>query len=163
MGAVAALLYADRDPCIGGMVLDSPFVSLKQLAEEEINKRASIPGFIKSAAIEFVRKSILKLAKFDVNDLNTLEHVINTFVPALFCCGKDDTFVSSSHSLQLYEAYPGDKKLTFTEGGHRSIRPKYFLDSVAIFFYNTLLCEQILIDINYQEPNNKSDDSFELL
>jgi dienelactone hydrolase len=29
MGAVTALLHGDRDPSIAGMVLDSPFASLK--------------------------------------------------------------------------------------------------------------------------------------
>ena len=34
MGAVTALLYADRDPSIAGMVLDSPFANLKILVNE---------------------------------------------------------------------------------------------------------------------------------
>ena len=34
MGAVTALMHADRDPSIAGLVLDSPFSSLKILAEE---------------------------------------------------------------------------------------------------------------------------------
>lgn len=29
MGAVTSLLHGDRDPCIGGMVLDSPFANMK--------------------------------------------------------------------------------------------------------------------------------------
>ena len=34
MGAVAALLYSARDPSIQGIVLDSPFASLPDIAEE---------------------------------------------------------------------------------------------------------------------------------
>ena len=34
MGAVTALMYADRDPSIAALVLDSPFSNLKTLAEE---------------------------------------------------------------------------------------------------------------------------------
>jgi alpha/beta superfamily hydrolase len=34
MGAVTALMHADRDPSIAALVLDSPFTSLKTLAEE---------------------------------------------------------------------------------------------------------------------------------
>jgi len=34
MGAVTALLYGDRDPSIGGMVLDSPFSNMKVLVDE---------------------------------------------------------------------------------------------------------------------------------
>lgn len=164
MGAVTALLYADKDPCIGGMVLDSPFVSLKQLAEEEIDKRSNIAGFIKTAALAFVRKNILKTAKFDVNDLSTLEHVVNTYVPAIFCCGRNDDFIGTHHSEELFEAYPGDKKFSVVDGGHNTSRPQYFLDSVAIFFYNTLLCKDVLIPTSIMDlPEVKSDDSYELL
>jgi alpha/beta superfamily hydrolase len=34
MGAVTGLMHADRDPSIAGLVLDSPFTSLRTLAEE---------------------------------------------------------------------------------------------------------------------------------
>lgn len=34
MGAVTALMYGDRDPSIGGMVLDSAFSSMKILVNE---------------------------------------------------------------------------------------------------------------------------------
>lgn len=34
MGAATALLYADRDPSIAGMVLDSPFAKLSDLVDE---------------------------------------------------------------------------------------------------------------------------------
>jgi esterase/lipase len=34
MGAVTALMYADRDPSIAGLVLDSAFSSLRKLAED---------------------------------------------------------------------------------------------------------------------------------
>lgn len=32
MGAVTALLYVDKDPSISGMILDSPFTTLKRVA-----------------------------------------------------------------------------------------------------------------------------------
>ena len=145
-------------------MLDSPFVSLTKLAEEEIDKKANVAGFIRSTAIGFVRKSILKAAKFDVNDLNTLEHVVNTFVPAMFCCARGDEFISPHHAEELYEAYPGDKKFSVVEGNHISARPQYFLDSVAIFFYNTLQCCDIAIPASIVEPKEvNSDDSYEML
>lgn len=163
-GAVAGLLYTDKDPTIGGLVLDSPFASLRQLAEEEINKRVSIPGFIKSVAMDYVRKSILKAAEFDVNDLNILENISNSYTPALFCHGKSDTFIHPHHSKDLYEAYQGDKNLIMLEGNHNSPRPNFFMDSVAIFFYNTLLCESIKVPVSVIEHDPVlSDDSFEIL
>jgi pimeloyl-ACP methyl ester carboxylesterase len=163
MGAVTALLYADRDPCIGGMVLDSPFVSLKQLAEEEVEKRCSLPGLVKSVAQQAVRKEILRTAKFDINDLNVLEHVMRTFVPAVFCRGKSDQFVEKHHLEEIFEAYFGEKKMVEVEGHHTSHRPGFFLDSVAIFFYNALRCEEIQVAAAVVDRNEASDDSYEIL
>jgi len=34
MGAITAVMHADRDPSIAAMILDSPFSSLKKVAEE---------------------------------------------------------------------------------------------------------------------------------
>ena len=38
MGAVTALMHADRDPSIAGLVLDSAFSSLRDLAEDLCKK-----------------------------------------------------------------------------------------------------------------------------
>ncbi len=34
MGAITAVMHADRDPSIAGMILDSPFSTLRSVAEE---------------------------------------------------------------------------------------------------------------------------------
>jgi hypothetical protein len=39
------------------------------------------------------------------------------------------------------KAYAGDKNLVLVEGDHNSPRPDFFLDSVGIFFHNTLLVD----------------------
>ena len=72
MGAVTALMYADRDPSIAALVLDSPFSNLKTLAEELCDSFISLPGFIKSAALGVVRSTIKDKANFDIFDLNPL-------------------------------------------------------------------------------------------
>ena len=46
------------------------------------------------------------------------------------------------------------------EGDHNSPRPKFFFDSVVIFFYNTLQVEALLTadaEIKRQKPKNKVD------
>ena len=46
------------------------------------------------------------------------------------------------------------------EGDHNSPRPKFFLDSVAIFFYNTLQCEVLLTSENkIKKPSASSSSS----
>ena len=149
MGAVTAIMYGDRDPSIAGLVLDSPFYSLKLLTEELAKeKAASIPNFILNQGVKMIRETIKEKAKFDINDIEPKVFAERCFIPALFCHGLDDTFVNVHHCKDLYEVYAGDKNVTYVEGDHNSGRPDYFLDSVAIFFYNTLHVEN-LKELNY--------------
>ena len=80
MGAVTALMYADRDPSIAALVLDSPFSNLKVLAEELCDSQVSLPGFIRSAALGAVRSSIKSRANFDIFDLNPLENHVKKVI-----------------------------------------------------------------------------------
>ena len=60
MGAVTALLYANRDPSIAGIVLDSPFSSLNKLMMELVDQftagsRVSVPQIATRMALSFMR------------------------------------------------------------------------------------------------------------
>ena len=145
MGAATALLHGDRDPSIAGMVLDSPFTSLRSVAEElvEVFIGVNLPKWLVSMALNLIRSSIKSRAKFDINDLSPISHVGKTFIPALFVAAESDTFIKPDHAKKLFTAYAGDKNLVIVDGDHNSARPRFFLDSVAIFFYNTLQCESL--------------------
>jgi alpha-beta hydrolase superfamily lysophospholipase len=58
MGAVTALLHADRDPSIAGIVLDSPFSDMKTLVNELAKNYTKIPSFLVSGALKLVRSTI---------------------------------------------------------------------------------------------------------
>lgn len=58
MGAATALLHADRDHSIAGIVLDSAFTSLKTLARELARRHTKIPSFILTAAMKFISSSV---------------------------------------------------------------------------------------------------------
>ncbi len=60
MGAVTALMYADRDPSIAGLVLDSPFSNLEELARELASKHSKVPGFLVGAALSMISNTIEK-------------------------------------------------------------------------------------------------------
>ncbi len=145
MGAATALLHGDRDPSIASMVLDSPFTSLRNLAEElvDVFVGVNLPKWIVSMALNIIRSTIKSKAHFDINDLSPISHVGNSYIPALFVAAEGDSFIKPQHAKSLYEAYAGDKNLITVEGDHNSARPKFFLDSVAIFFYTTLQCESL--------------------
>ena len=141
MGAVTALLHGYRDNSIAGMVLDSPFASLKVLAKELANRYAKLPGFVLSGTISLIRKTIKKKANFDINELTPLEKVDKCFIPAMFAAGTNDTFILPHHSEDIYKKYAGEKSLKYFECDHNEPRPEFFMSSVAIFFYNCLYCE----------------------
>jgi fermentation-respiration switch protein FrsA (DUF1100 family) len=142
MGAATALLHGDRDPSIAGMVLDSSFASLVQLAEEIVEKGREkglfAPSFAVRLAIRFVRSSVQKRAHFDITTLAPIANADKCFIPAFFLCGESDHFVSPRHSALLHEKYAGDKNLVIVEGDHNTARPKYVYDAIAVFLQHVL-------------------------
>jgi pimeloyl-ACP methyl ester carboxylesterase len=143
MGAVTAIMYGDRDPSIAGMVLDSAFASLKELIEELVKDRVKLPDFILNQATKLVKSTINKKAKFNLDEIEPKKYAVRCFIPALFCHANGDTFVNVHHCKDLYDIYAGDKNVIYVDGNHNSPRPRYFRDSAAIFFYNTLQCERM--------------------
>jgi len=145
MGASTALLHADRDPSIAGVVLDSPFSDLKVLCEElvDVYVNFKIPRWVVGIALHMIRSSVQQHALFDILELAPINHVKNSYIPALFTAAYSDTFIRPHHAKELYEAYAGDKNFVMVEGDHNSARSKFFMDSVAIFFFNTLQCDQL--------------------
>lgn len=75
MGAITALMHADRDPSIAGIVVDSAFSSLKKLAEDLVKAHTKIPGFIISGALAIIKSTIKSKANFDINKLSPIDHV----------------------------------------------------------------------------------------
>lgn len=58
MGAVTALLHADRDPSIAGLVLDSPFSDLSKLVNELVYHWTKLPAFLVSPVLKLVAGTI---------------------------------------------------------------------------------------------------------
>ncbi|KAJ0724573.1 putative acylglycerol lipase [Helianthus annuus] len=139
MGAVTSLMYGAEDPSIAGMVLDSPFSDLVDLMMELVDTyKIRLPKFTVKFAIQYMRRAILKKAKFDIVELNTIKVAKSSFVPVLFGHATDDDFIQPHHSDRIYEAYMGDKNIIKFEGDHNSPRPQFYFDSINIFFHNVL-------------------------
>jgi alpha/beta superfamily hydrolase len=93
MGAVTALLHADRDPSIAGIILDSPFSDLSELVNELAYKYTKLPSFLVSPALKLVSSTIQSRAHFDIYQLSPIKHVKNSFIPALFATATGDDFI----------------------------------------------------------------------
>jgi pimeloyl-ACP methyl ester carboxylesterase len=105
MGAVTALLHADRDPSIAGLVLDSPFSSLSKLVNELSYTYTKIPSFLISPVLKLISSTIKSKADFDIYKLSPIDHVKNSFIPALFSTATEDDFIKPHHTKELHEAY----------------------------------------------------------
>lgn len=139
MGAVTSLMYGAEDPSIAGMVLDSPFSDLVDLMMELVDTyKIRLPKFTVKFAIQYMRRAILKKAKFDITELNTIKVAKSCFVPVLLGHAVDDDFIQPHHSDRVFEAYMGDKNIIKFEGDHNSPRPQFYFDSISIFFNNVL-------------------------
>ncbi|KAL8189442.1 hypothetical protein R6Q57_029008 [Mikania cordata] len=150
MGAVTSLMYGAEDPSIAGMVLDSPFSDLVDLMMELVDTyKIRLPKFTVKFAIQYMRRAILKKAKFDIVELNTIKVAKSSFVPVLFGHAGDDDFIHPHHSDRIYEAYMGDKNIIKFEGDHNSPRPQFYFDSINIFFHNVLHPPEDEIKGNY--------------
>jgi len=138
MGAVTVLLHADRDPGIGAICVDSPFVSLRRLIEDLANSAhvmCPVPNWLVVLVFAVIRMRVKTLANFDMEDIAPLEHAKQSFVPGLFMHGQEDTFISPGHSRQLYDAYMGDKEFVLLEGeDHNSERSPQAIGRAVDFF-----------------------------
>jgi len=143
MGAVSALMHADRDPSIAGIVADSSFSDMRKLTEELIKNHTKLPKLVVSGAMSLIKKTIKSKGGFDLDSLVPLNNVSESFMPALFVAGKEDKYIDPRHTKDLFDRYAGEKKIILVDGDHHSARPQFLLDSIAIFFYNTLMVELI--------------------
>ena len=162
MGAVTALMYGSKDYSIAGLVLDSPFSSLRLLIDELAKSRVALPEFVVKQAIKWVKEIIKDKANFNLDDIEPREYAGKCFIPAFFCHSKGDTFVNIHHCKDLYNLYAGDKNIVYVRGNHNTERPIHFKDSVAVFFYKALRCKTLkesyekegLFDLKFNIENN---------
>ena len=151
MGAATALMYSTKDLSIAGLVLDSPFSSLKNLINELAKDRVSLPDFVVKQAIKWIKETIKEKAEFNLDDVEPKDYAGKCFIPAYFCHSKEDTFVNIHHCKDLYNLYAGDKNIVYVKGNHNTERSIHFKDSVAEFFYKALRCKDMKQKYDYNE------------
>ena len=140
MGAVTSIMYASKDPTVGGIVCDSPYSELSELMIElALGYKSWVPKWLLKMAIGNMRDSILERVGFDIYDLNTVKYAAQSDVPALIVHADEDLMVPQEHSKKIQEAYAGECFFMRVEGGHNDDRPNFFLDAAANFFVHHLI------------------------
>ena len=113
-----SLLSADN---VAGIVAESPYGSLHELAWDNMFKWYTLPAVPFLYAIEF-RLSISK-ADFGASDLK-LANVIgdtDSGIPVLFLYSTGDEFISSDYSIELYNVFPDTKGVVVGTGSHGTV------------------------------------------
>uniref|UniRef100_A0A6B2L4N3 Serine aminopeptidase S33 domain-containing protein n=1 Tax=Arcella intermedia TaxID=1963864 RepID=A0A6B2L4N3_9EUKA len=145
MGAVAALLYVnyyyeEAKEVVNGIILDSPFCSLKRVAEEVFQQfhGSTILNPLFHVSFSSLNKIVKKKASFDIKDLEISNNLLELDIPCLFVHGSEDKFVVPQHSQILFDCYKGRKKYVLVKGDHNSSRGVDFWEDVSYFMYESL-------------------------
>jgi cephalosporin-C deacetylase-like acetyl esterase len=141
MGATTAILAAGADHNITAVVADSPFGSLRQVIEELLTSRLSVPMFILNLAIESVLSEVRQRTGVDMNRINPIEVAPMASCPVLFGACVEDDLVQCHHSQDLYTVWGHtDRDIRrFDHCDHNDPRPGWWLREVGDFLETHLM------------------------
>ncbi len=89
-----------------GLVLDSAFVSLKRMVIEVGSAHMKIPELLIKAIFLLVGSSIEQRANFKLEELELAQDVEKIRCPVMLLASKEDTFVSYTHSEEIFAKLP---------------------------------------------------------
>mmetsp|Transcript_35636 Transcript_35636/g.32110 ORF Transcript_35636/g.32110 Transcript_35636/m.32110 type:complete len:245 (-) Transcript_35636:1945-2679(-) len=144
MGAIAAIFYANQNPKVRCLILDSAFSNFEKLIKEVAQSKVYVPGFLISGALTFLEKTINEKASFKIGEVNPIKAIQSITLPILFGSGNNDKLVSCKHTEDLYNAckkgkHGGNKVLKIFEGEHNSQRPVSWMGATISFLKQHLL------------------------
>jgi hypothetical protein len=124
MGAAIALQVAAHNPWIRAVWADSPFASLRRVAQEFVQRVTRLPGAVVNPVLWTTLQVANYRGKFDVKTVNPLALAAQIHCPVYLVHGTADQLISTAHSENIYEALNGQKELWFVKGARhaRSVR-----------------------------------------
>jgi dipeptidyl aminopeptidase/acylaminoacyl peptidase len=124
MGAAIALQVAAHNPWIRAVWADSPFASLRRVAEEFVRRVTGLPDAVLSPVIWTTIRVANYRGKFDVETINPFVLAALIKCPVSLVHGTSDLVIAMAHSEQIYGALGGEKQIWIVEGARhaRAIR-----------------------------------------
>ncbi|MFY9610492.1 MAG: alpha/beta fold hydrolase [Blastocatellia bacterium] len=142
MGAAIALQVAAHNPWIRGVWADSPFASLRRVAEEFMRRVTHLPGAVLNPVLWTTIRVANYRGKFDIETVNPLELAARIQCPVSLVHGTKDQLIATVHSAQIYDALGGDKEIWFVEGARHARSVRYsrteYSDRLRKFFKKNL-------------------------
>ena len=124
MGAAIALQVAAHHPWIRAVWADSPFASLKRVAEEYVRRVTGLPVAVLNPVLWTTTRVANYRGNFNLEAVNPVELAAQITCPVTLVHGTKDQMISVLHSEQIYEALAGEKQIWLVEGARhaRSVR-----------------------------------------
>src|SRR5215216_4059054 len=142
MGAAIALQVAAHNPWIRAVWADSPFASLRRVAEEFVRRVTRLPGAVLNPVLWTTLQVANYRGKFDVKTVDPLALAAQIKCPVFLVHGTADQLISTAHSENIYEALGGKKEIWFVEGARhaRSVRyaKREYSERLTRFFTENL-------------------------
>ena len=118
MGAVSALLAAERDGSVAGLIADAPFDTYRNTICHHAKLMYGIPEF---PLIVLACPMIEERAHFRMDDVNSLRAAAKIHAPMLVLAGEKDVRMDSAVVRTVYEAAGGPKEFWVIPGeGHEN-------------------------------------------
>ena len=160
MGAATTMFYAHSDPRIKAICMDSPFSDFKLLAKELCLRYITLPNFVLTTTMSFVKGTVKDKCGLDIDKLKPILYANKTKTPAFFLHAVADELISLEQTLKLVENYAGEKFINVVEGGHNSLRQKHVLEKITNFFVTYLYKENEKEISSYKKVNKLTDNYF---
>ncbi|MEK6302287.1 MAG: alpha/beta fold hydrolase [Acidobacteriota bacterium] len=142
MGAAIALQVAAHNPWIRAVWADSPFASLKRVAEEYVQRMTHLPFAVLNPVLWTTTRVANYRGKFDLETVNPVELAAQIRCPVTLVHGTNDLMIAAAHSEQIYKALAGEKQIWLVEGARhaRSVRhaKREYGRRLTRFFTDTL-------------------------
>ena len=160
MGAATTMFYAHSDPRSKAICMDRPFSDFKLLAKELCLRYITLPNFVLTATMSFVKDTVKDKCGLDIDKLKPILYANKTRTPAFFLHAVADELISLEQTLKLVENYAGEKFINVVEGGHNSLRQKHVLEKITNFFVTYLYKENEKEISSYKKVNKLTDNYF---
>jgi dipeptidyl aminopeptidase/acylaminoacyl peptidase len=142
MGAAIALQVAAHNPWIRAVWADSPFASLRRIAEEFVKRATHLPGAVLNPVLWTTIQVANYRGKFDVHSVDPLALAAQIKCPVYLVHGTADQLIAPVHSENIHGALGGEKDLWFVDGARhaRSIRfaKREYSERLTRFFKDRL-------------------------
>eukprot|EP01017_Pseudomicrothorax_dubius_P026265 TRINITY_DN2914_c0_g2_i1.p1 TRINITY_DN2914_c0_g2~~TRINITY_DN2914_c0_g2_i1.p1 ORF type:complete len:311 (+),score=12.25 TRINITY_DN2914_c0_g2_i1:598-1530(+) len=144
MGAATSLFFAAKHSHrITGVIADSPYACLKELALQQANEKYKLlPEFLLKSFLKVVQSRIKESIGADIFTLSPREQVRYVRCPIFLAVGRQDELTRPEDVKSIFNSIGESKGLSKFyqfEGGHCSIRPPQFFTEAIDFIQSIVL------------------------